>query len=214
MPFEPRLFSDSSGDASIPAPRGDDSTIARFAETDGWPPLAAVLAEQLHSDAQRLESAYPPPQSTGLAAMLQARLQAVCDVVAAGDQVGSASDSISVELEPSRLAYPQTLAPRVAWRQIAAAVTLILPTLALLSWRINQPAPLIVQQPAAPLNAGKAITSALAIAEQPPQPTSLYPASAHESLPPHLFKSLSGPQQEAILDMLEEQDMAPGSLSI
>jgi len=170
------------------------------AEVRDWFPTAESLAQQLGTDARRLAQCYPAPNTAALLAqMLREQAAAAGDLNAAPMLSIAASD----EGQP-----PEDIAPRktnrhALWHipQVAAAVLVLVAGWSLLRWSAEKP-----------LNPGRDLHNK--IAEQPRDTAVLPVAIPHAPLEPHEFQTLSAPEREAVLDLLEEQALGTVSLSI
>lgn len=171
------------------------------AETRDWFPTAESLAQQLGSDAQRLAQRYPAPNTSALLAQMLR------------EQTASVGMALSESHEPSpaeseRVTLAESISPRQAPRvgawpipQFAAAALVLVAGWSLLRWSAEKPR-------------GFKHDLTQKIAEQPRDASMLPVAIPNSPLEPQEFQTLSAPEREAVLDLLEEQDLGTVSLSI
>jgi hypothetical protein len=150
----------------------------------------AHLAAQLSEDAERLATSYPAAQS----------------------DVWLASAAVDASVEKSSASWHR-------WVRIAAAVAAISLTAGTGAWVLNS-------RTFSPDNTAQ-LQTPLAIDSQP-LPRPLHSAGLHSSqsrptevtpmdspvVPAGFFQTLSGPEQEAMLDLMEEEGIDQASLSI
>jgi len=193
MNQKPRIFN-----AEQPA----ETRAEIHAEVRDWFPTAESLAQQLGTDARRLAKRYPAPNTAALLAQML-REQATPSISA--DQAATPALTIVADEEESTASIAAALErPRgFAWPlpQMAAAALLLVVGWSLLRWSADKPL-----GPAANLNNN--------LAEQPRENTVLPVAIPVAPIAPQEFQTLSAPEREAVLDLLEEQALGTVSLSI
>jgi hypothetical protein len=147
------------------------------------------LAQQLRDDAQRLARLYPPASAHNLAQRIHERIWEECPspiLRVVGD-----------DAKPARSSPRKTSTP-LKWSYVAAATVLLFTLTSAFLW----------QQPDRSQVPDTAKPSATFAAD------SHKDSSSKELIPPQQFQTLSAPQQEAFLDLLEAQNMPLASLSI
>lgn len=176
------------------------------AETREWFPTAESLAQQLGSDAQRLAQRYPAPNTDALLAqMLREQAASVGSTVSESPQ--------TLPTEADRVTLAESLSPRKAQRaatwpipQFAAAALVLVAGWSLLHWS--------AEKPLAPANNPANHTLANNGADKPHEAAMIPVAIPNAPLEPQEFQTLSAPEREAVLDLLEEQALGTVSLSI
>jgi hypothetical protein len=189
MNQKPKIYADEQA----------ESRAEIHAETRDWFPTAESLAQQLSSDAQRLAQRYPAPNTTALLA------QMLREHTAANS---SLSESPPLPAELNRVTLADSASPRKAQRavswpipQFAAAALVLVAGWSLLRWSAEKP-----------LGSPQNLTPK--IAEKPRDLPMIPVALPNSPLEPQEFQTLSAPEREAVLDLLEEQALGTVSLSI
>ena len=204
--MKPQIFNDD---------QNAETRAEIHAETRDWFPTAESLVQQLASDAQRLAQRYPAPNTSALLAQML-REQAA----ATGSNLSEALQPMPAE--PDRVTLAESDSPRPAQRaaawpypQFAAAALVLVAGWSLLRWS--------AEKPFAPAN--KSANHSLANAGEKPNNAEMNGAGIsgavmipvaipNSPLKPQEFQTLSAPEREAVLDLLEEQALGPVSLSI
>jgi hypothetical protein len=193
--MNPKIFNDD---------QQSETRAEIHAETRDWFPTAESLVQQLSSDAQRLAQRYPAPNANALLVQML-REQAA----AAGSHLNEALQPMPAETD--RVTLADSVAPRKAQRaaawpypQFAAAALVLIAGWSLLRWS--------AEKPLAPAN--KAANHSLANAGEQSNETMIPVALPNSPLEPQEFQTLSAPEREAVLDLLEEQALGTVSLSI
>lgn len=180
------------------------------AEVRDWFPTAESLAQQLGTDARRLAQRYPAPNT---AALLAQMLREQASATGVAHQLLPAHPTAQVlalvafdEDSPVKtVASQQTRGLIRPLRQVAAAVLLVIAGWSLWQWSADKP-----------LGPGGDINN---LAAQPGDKTGLPETVLPVAIPvaplaPQEFQTLSAPEREAVLDLLEEQALGTVSLSI
>ncbi len=195
--MKPQIFNDD---------QNAESRAEIHAETRDWFPTAESLVQQLSSDAQRLAQRYPAPNTAALLAQMLREQAAVT-----GSTLSEALQPMPAE--PDRLTLADSVPPRRAQRaaawpipQFAAAALVLIAGWSLLRWSADKPlAPhRDLTQKIAEQSHNAGIVDAAMIPVAIP----------HAPLEPQEFQTLSAPEREAVLDLLEEQALGTVSLSI
>lgn len=177
------------------------------AETRDWFPTAETLAQQLGTDARRLAQSYPAPNTAALLAQMlreQASAAGTAPAVMLDELLAPALTIAAIdEDQPAEITAPRKTARTFAWLlpQVAAAALLLIAGWSLLNWSAEKP-----------LGPGRDLSNK--IAEQPRDTAVLPVAYPNAPLEPQEFQTLSAPEREAVLDLLEEQALGTVSLSI
>ncbi len=190
------------------------------AEHDGagdpvLPPDLAALAEQLTADAERLTAQYPVAGIKGAGCERHVEiLQAIAtNVPVPCISTGRCSPPSSMSSQVQRI--------RRAWIARAAAAALFLAaawSATLVAWhrpRHISPVGLrTLEQREAPGGTADSSSSAAAPATVGAFPLHPVVDAADLVVPAGLFQALTPPQQEGLLDLLEDEHLVPASLSI
>jgi hypothetical protein len=177
------------------------------AEVRDWFPTAETLAQQLGTDARRLAQLYPAPNTAALLAQMLREKAAVAGPAPAETLEELLVPALSIaaidEGQPEVSTAPRKINRRAGWPlpQVAAAALLLIAGWSLLHWSADKP-----------LGPGRDLNNK--IAEQPRDNAVLPVAIPHAPLEPQEFQTLSAPEREAVLDLLEEQALGTVSLSI
>ena len=170
------------------------------AEARDWFPTAETLAQQLGTDARRLAQLYPAPNTAALLAQMQREQAAAAGELHAAPRLSIAA---SDECQPTPDLAPRTTNPhaRRYLPQVAAAMLVLVAGWSIVRWSAENP-----------LGPGNNLTNK--IAEQPRPETVIPVVFPNAPLAPQEFQTLSAPEREAVLDLLEEQALGTVSLSI
>jgi hypothetical protein len=182
------------------------------AEVRDWFPTAETLAQQLGTDSRRLAKLYPAPNTASLLAQMLREQAAADRSAASGSTIESLLDESSLpaltiasidEHQNEETAAPREASRLLVWPlpQAAAAALLLIAGWSLMHWSAEQP-----------LAPGRDLNKK--VAEQPRKETVIPVVFPTAPLEPQEFQTLSAPEREAVLDLLEEQDLGTVSLSI
>lgn len=174
------------------------------AEVRDWFPTAESLAQQLGTDARRLAQSYPAPNTAVLLAQMR-REQAAAETPALASLLGESSPpGLSIAALDESQSEENTATRKIRRRiagpfpQVAAAAALLV----IACWSVWR------------WSAGLPLAPDRDLAEQPHDSAIIPVVYPSVPLAPQEFQTLSAPEREAVLDLLEEQALGTVSLSI